>query len=338
MSAIQTNVSIPTLAVHQPLDSTAKLNYTYRNKIINGLFNVWQRGVSFALSAPAYTADRWYVSLIGNVTRESFLPGESELMDNSKYYLKTNPTGSASIEQRVESVWTLAGKQTTLTFWAKSKISGSTLSISIVQNFGATLTVSAGADVPTVVGTATLTTAWVKHTLTVTVPSIAGKTVGTDGDDYVALRFTLPVDDISICNVQWEQGPLATDLELRPYDEELRLCRRFYEQLDLADPVLVYVDDVLTETKYQDALVGIGMTGLTAKFIIPYQEKRAAPAITIPGELRIVGNTDTPIWTNHNTTKSMGNMLATVTSGLIAEKAVIGYASEACSILIEAEL
>ena len=338
MPAIQTNVSIPTLAVHQPLDSTAKLNYTYRNKIINGAFTVWQRGVAFALAAAAYTADRWYVSLIGNVTRESFLPGESELMDNSRYYLKTNPAGSAFIEQRVESVWTLAGKQTTLTFWAKSKISGSTLSISIVQNFGATLTVSAGADVTTVVGTATLTTAWVKHTLTVTVPSIAGKTVGTDVDDYVALRFTLPVDDISICNVQWEQGPLATDLELRPYDEELRLCRRFYEQLDLADPVLVYVDDVLTETKYQDALVGIGMTGLTAKFIIPYQEKRAAPAITIPGELQIVGNTGTPTWTNYNTTKSMGNMLATVVSGLIAEKAVIGYATEACSIQIEAEL
>ena len=324
MSAIQTNVSIPTLAVHQPLDSTAKLNYTYRNKIINGLFNVWQRGVSFALSAAAYTADRWYVSLIGNVTRESFLPGESELMDNSKYYLKTNPTGSASIEQRVESVWTLAGKQTTLTFWAKSKISDSTLSISIVQNFGATLTVSAGADVPTVVGTATLTTAWVKHTLTVTVPSIAGKTVGTDGDDYVALKFALPVDDISICNVQWEQGPLATDLELRPYDEELRLCRRFYEQLDFA--------------LAQGALGGMGISGVMANFLIPYQEKRATPVIAIPGEFQIFLNTDTPAWTDYNTTKSMGNMLATVTSGLIAGQAVVGYAAEACSISIEAEL
>jgi len=324
MPTVAINTSIPTLCVHQPLDSTAKLNYTYRNKIINGAFTVWQRGVAFALAAAAYTADRWYVSLIGNVTCESFLPGESELMDNSRYYLKTNPAGSAFIEQRVESVWTLAGKQTTLTFWAKSKISGSTLSISIVQNFGSTLAVSADADVTTVVGDATLTTAWVKHTMTVTVPSIASKTVGADGDDYVALKFALPVDDISICNVQLEQGPLATDFELRPYDEELRLCRRFYEQLDLASA--------------QSALSGVGITGVTANFMIPYQEKRTAPVITIPGTLQVFGNTDTPEWTNHNTTKSMGNMLATIISGLIAEKAVIGYASEACSVLIEAEL
>ena len=322
----QIDLTIPTLCVHQPLDSTAKLNYTYRNKIVNGAFNIWQRGVAFALAAPAYTADRWYVALIGNVTRVSFLPGESELMDNSRYYLKTNPSGStpAFMEHRVESVWTLAGKQTTLTFWAKSKISGSTLPISIIQNFGTTLAVSADADVTTVVGTATLTTAWVKHTMVVTVPSIAGTTIGTDGNDYVSLKFTLPVDDVSLCNVQWEQGPLATDFELRPYDEELRLCRRFYEQMDFA--------------LAQNALTGIGITGTTANFLIPYQEKRAIPTIAVPGEFQIHGNTDTPAWTDYNTSKSIGNMLATVTSGLVAGQVVVGYALAACSIKIDSEI
>jgi len=326
MSAIQTNVSIPTLAVHQPLDSTAKLNYTYRNKVVNGALNIWQRGAAFALSAPAYTADRWYVSLIGNVTRESFLPGESELMDNSRYYLKTNPAGSTSafMEHRVESVWTLAGKQTTLTFWAKSKISGSTMPIFIVQNFGTTLAVSADADVTTTVGTATLTTAWVKHTMVVTVPSIAGKTVGTDGNDYISLKFTLPVDDVSLCNAQWEQGPLATDFEMRPYDEELRLCRRFYEQIDLLSG--------------QATAGGVGISGTEAVFLITYQEKRAKPTITIPSTFQVLGNIYAPAWSDYNTSKSIGNQLATVSSGIVSGNGYVGYALTACSILIDAEL
>jgi hypothetical protein len=326
MSAIQANVTIPTLCVHQPLDSTAKLNYTYRNKLVNGAFTVWQRGVSFALAAAAYTADRWYVSLIGNVARQSFLPGESELMDNSQYYLKTNPAGSGSayIEQRIENVWTMAGKQTTLTFWAKAGISGSVMPVALIQNFGTILLVAADAAVSTVAGSATLTTAWVKHTMTVTLPSIAGKTVGTDGNDFVALRFTLPIDDVSICNVQWEQGPLATDFELRPYDEELRLCRRFYEQHDL--------------TLDQIALVGIGISGTEATFVVPYQEKRAIPTITIPAEFKIYLNANTPTWSAGVTSKSCGNQLATVSSGIVTGTVVVGNASAACSILIDAEL
>lgn len=320
MTAI--NVNVPTLCVHSPLDSTAKLNYTYRNKLINGGFDVWQRGAVFLLASPAYTADRWYVDLIGTVTRSSFLPGESELMDNAWYFLMTTPSGSgaALIEQRIENVRTLAGKQTTLTFWAKSGISGSTMPVSLVQNFGT----SGSADVVTVVGTATLTTAWVKHTMTITLPSIAGKTVGASGNDYVSLKFTLPVDSISICNVQWEQGPLATDFELRPYDEELRLCRRFYEQQDLLANQL--------------ALTGVTTGNMTVAFLLTYAEKRAVPTIIMPTEFRIYPNVDTPTWATYGTTKTTGNMMATGTTALTFPVVMVGQASADCSITISAEL
>ena len=325
MPAIQTNIVVPTLCVHSPLSSVARLNYTYRNKVDNGAFAIWQRGVSFALTTAAYTADRWYVSLVGNVTRESFLPGESELMDNSRYYLKTNPSGSlpAFIEQRVESVWTLAGKQTTLTFWAKAGISGSVMSVTAIQYFGT----GGSANVATVVASATLTTAWIKHTMVVTVPSISGKTVGTDGNDYVAIRFSLPIDDVSLCNVQWEQGPLATDFELRPYDEELRLCQRFYEQTDL--------------TPDQFALAGVGISGTQALFAVPYQEKRIIPTITMPAALKIYGIGDTPTWSAQvpdTSSTTIGNQIARVPTGPIDKTVVVGRASEACNIKIDAEI
>lgn len=336
MPTVAINTSIPTLCVHQPLDSTAKLNYTYRNKLVNGGFNVWQRGVTFALLAPSYTADRWYISNPVAVTREAFLPGESELMDNAKYYLKNDLTVSlpASMEQRIEGVETLAGKQVTLTFWAKSGISGSIIPITIIQNFGTTG--SPSTSVTTVVGSATLTAAWVKHTMTVTLPSIAGKTLGTDGNDYVALKITLPVDAISICNMQLEQGPLATDFEIRPYDEEVRLCRRYYEQIDLN------LDQV--------AFSGIGISGTEAVFVIPYQEKRIVPAITVPSTLKIYLNANTPTWSDTLArtlptvdlvaapSKVIGNKFATVASGLVAGTVVLGTASAACSVLINAEL
>lgn len=323
MSAIQANIVIPTLCVHSPLDSTAKLNYTYRSKIINGAFSIWQRGVSFALSAAAYAADRWYVDIIGTVTREAFLPGESELMDNSRYYLKTSPSGSspASIEQRIESVWTLAGKQTTLTFWAKAGISGSVLSVSATQFFGT----AGSTSVATVIGTATLTTAWVKHTMTVTVPSIAAKTVGAN--DYLALHFTLPVDDVSICNVQWEQGPLATDFELRPYDEELRLCRRFYEQ-----------QDILVN---QRALIGQAISGTDAVMLVQYAEKRAVPALTMPADLKVLDSAATALtttWADLSTSVNQSNQTASVATGLVAGSMVQCQAVAACAVKIDAEL
>jgi len=160
--------------------------------------------------------------------------------------------------------------------------------------------------------------------MVVTVPSIAAKVVGTDGNDYVAIRFSLPVDDISISNVQWEQGPLATDFELRPYDEELRLCRRFYEQIDLM--------------LNQIALAGIGISGTEALFLVPYQEKRIVPIITMPATLKIYGNTDTPAWSAGASSVSIGNQLATVTTGPVAGTAVVGQATAACSIKIDSEL
>ena len=326
MSTIHTNVVVPTLCVHSPLDSTAKLNYTYRNKIINGGFDVWQRGASFALLAADYTADRWLVDLIGQVTRESFLTGESELMDNARYYLKTHHDGStpASLEQRIESVRTFAGKQTTLTFWAKSGIPDSVLNVYADQSFGDTIGVPEDTPVTTVIDSVTLHTVWTKHTLSVTLPSIAGKSIGSDANDYLAIRFVLPIDDVYLCNVQFEKGPLATNFEQRPLDEEIRLCKRFFEQIDCAS--------------LQHVMVGVGISGTQANFILPYAEKRVAPEITVPSLIQIYGNAITPVWSDFIITKNIGNKIASVESDVVSGAVVVAVATGTCSILIDAEL
>ena len=90
-----------------------------------------------------------------------------------------------------------------------------------------------------------LTTSWQKFTVTVSVPSISGKTLGTDGNDYLGVLFWFDAGSsyatraaslgqqsgtFDIANVQLEEGSVATPFEQRPAGLELQLCQRYYEQ------------------------------------------------------------------------------------------------------------
>ena len=61
-------------------------------------------------------------------------------------------------------------------------------------------------------------------------PSISGKVIGTNNDDYLlfAINFypntTFTFD---IAQVQVEEGQRATPFEVRPYQVELQLCQRY---------------------------------------------------------------------------------------------------------------
>lgn len=89
-----------------------------------------------------------------------------------------------------------------------------------------------------------LTNMWQKKTITITIPSIIGKTLGTDGvhTSYTVLKFWfdsgsavnggLPAfqsGTFDIAQVQLEEGSVATPFEDRPIGLELSLCQRYYE-------------------------------------------------------------------------------------------------------------
>jgi hypothetical protein len=93
-----------------------------------------------------------------------------------------------------------------------------------------------------------LTTTWQKFTKTVTLPSIVGKTLGTDGvhTSFTLARFWLDAgtnfnsrtDNLGhqsgtfdIAQVQLEEGSVATPFEQRPIGLEKRLCRDYYRVL-----------------------------------------------------------------------------------------------------------
>jgi hypothetical protein len=214
-----------------------------RNAIINGNFDIWQRGTSFSSPANnAYVADRWAVVWNGTgatrtISRVAFTVGQTDVPGEPTYFLRWNQSVAGSnatftgIQQRIESVRTFAGRQVRVSFYAKAASALTLPSIGFKQAFGTGGTPSP--DVTTLLASSvSITTSWQKFSYAVTVPSISAQTLGTDGNDSLILDLGLPLNaayTFDLSQVQIEPGPLATPFEIRPAGTELALCQRYYQ-------------------------------------------------------------------------------------------------------------
>jgi len=217
-------------------DGSVKGNGTGRkNYIINGNFDIWQRGTSF--TGTKYTADRWYVIASGTGTtttsQQSFTLGQTDVLSEPKYYLRIAKSSGATsgdyLSSKNESVRTFAGQATVVSFYAKAS-AATTLTPTIRQNFGTGGSPSSVNDA--VKSDISVTTSWQKFTITHTFDSISGKTLGTANDDHIELFFNIQNaagNSVDFAQFQWEKGSVATDFEVRPIGEELTLCQRYFE-------------------------------------------------------------------------------------------------------------
>jgi hypothetical protein len=214
-------------------------NLPNRNRIINGLFDVWQRGTSFAaIVTGTYTADRWVYTQTGaggsrSVSQQSNALGTLIGGMQAKQFLRLDiaTLGSATaqtIGQRVEDVRTFAGETVSISCMIKGTLTGA-VTLNLLQNFGTGG--SPSATVTTAVGTYTPTASWVRKTFTVAVPSITGKTLGSTADThYLELQFDAgnKTGQLDIWGVQLEQNTTATILEREPIQQTLAKCQRYY--------------------------------------------------------------------------------------------------------------
>ncbi len=214
-------------------------NLLKKNYLINGNFDFWQRG-STTTTNGVYLADR-FVGYNGDgartYSRGSFTIGQTDVPNNPKYYLRHQQTtpasaSSPSIHQRIEEVRTLSGQKAALSFYAKVASGNLAVIPRLTQNFG-----SGGSTAVTVDGaTITLNTSWQRFEVTVDIPSISGKTVGSNNN--LALIFVLPTGvtfDFNLAQVQLEKGSIATDFQFRHITEELVLCQRYFQKSYPAD-------------------------------------------------------------------------------------------------------
>jgi len=220
----------------------------FRNAIINGNFDIWQRGTSF--TNLEYGADRWINNRTGStctMSRQAFTLGQADVPGEPTYFCRMAVTSVAgagnfgTLQHRTEDVRTFAGQQVTISFWAKADATKS-IAVELSQNFGTGGSPSTAVEA---IGTAkkTLTTSWQKITATATMPSISGKTLGSDGNSHI--RFNIWFDagsnfnsrtntlghqsgTFDIAQVQVEAGPVATPFERRPIGTELALCQRYF--------------------------------------------------------------------------------------------------------------
>jgi hypothetical protein len=213
-----------------------------KNAIINGDFGIWQRGTSFSSPAAAtYTSDRWQINYDGTgatqtISQQTFTPGTAPVSGYEGTYfwrwaVSLNGISNTfrGLQQKIEDVRQFAGQTVSISFWAKADSARTLGSVQLTQDFGS------GGSAPvyptTTLSTTSLTTSWQRITGTIAVPSISGKTIGTNSSLIVYIGAPTNVaSTFDIWGVQLEAGSTATSFQTATGTKqgELAACQRYY--------------------------------------------------------------------------------------------------------------
>jgi len=228
-----------------------------KNKVINGDFTLNQRAFTSNTTTASYNFDRWLQQNSGGsftVTPQSFTAGAAPVAgyEAATFVQGITATQSAAgdfaiITQRIESVRTFAANTVTISFWAKANTGTPKIGVELQQNFGAGGSPSATVSTPA--GAVTLTTSFARYSVTVAVPSISGKTIGsTANTSYLELNLwtssgatnatrasSIGIQNFtaSIWGVQVEYGSTATPFQTASGGSpqaELAMCQRYYHR------------------------------------------------------------------------------------------------------------
>jgi hypothetical protein len=319
------------MAISSALGSSALLpaGLGFRNKIINGGFDIWQRGTSFTTNG-AYTADRWQMAFGGTSTTQTASQVAltvGTLIDtfSPQYHMRNVVAGGSGTSslvvftQKIEDVRTCSNQSVVVSFYAKVSSGTANLGLDLYQEFG-----SGGSSTVGGIGGQkfSLTTSWQKFTATILVPSISGKTVGagsllacrfwfSSGSDYNSFNGSLGIQSntFDIWGVQLEQNYQPTPFEQRPIGVELDMCFRYYQRM--VDP----------------AGVGVKAADDASRVLIPlYTRMRAQPTSTMSGTMNFWNGSST------GTATSFTAVFNSVSQGQIDFAGGVGTAGQANSL------
>lgn len=247
-----TNINNSLSDINNSLSDITNRSHSFRNKIPDGRLDFWHEGASQTSSG--YGSDTMSVNAHNGSTkthsRQSFVAGvDRPAIDvpSAKYFSSTVVTSVAGANNfvskgfKIEDVSTFAGKTVTLSFDAKANDTKK-LFITIQQNFGTDGSLTVNTFIPTV----TVGTTWgSRFTATVTLPSILGKTVGSNSFLYLVFGFDVGSSfagvnyssdaiqqsgTFDLACVQLEEGTVATPFEELPIEMSQKRVERYYER------------------------------------------------------------------------------------------------------------
>lgn len=198
----------------------------FRNRIINGSMAVNQRGSS-SYTSNGYTLDRWKVFNSGGtytLSQQTYSQGSQPAFGLTNFMRVTrgSPSAILYLSQLIENVALFDNIVVTVSFYARASGAVS-VPLRVMQEFGSGG--SSGVNCGSV--SHSLTTTVQRFSGTYTLPSLAGKTIGTGSHLEVTFDIPATTETIEISGVQVEVGSVASPFECRDIGTELRLCQRY---------------------------------------------------------------------------------------------------------------
>ena len=238
--------------------ATTGVSYTagtvQSNPVLNSAMQVWQRGTSFAITTPAYTADRWQAGRSANAagtTVSRQVTSDTTNLPNIQYCMRvqrdsgTSGTGTSFMTNSFETINSIpfAGKTVTFSVYARKganySATSNNLACIVGQGTGTDenyLTAGYTGVTSVINSNAVLTTTWQRFTFT---GNVAAATT------ELAVQFTFnPTgtaganDYYEITGVQIDIGSVA--LPFRTFSQtlqgELAACQRYYYRISTNAP------------------------------------------------------------------------------------------------------
>lgn len=191
------------------------------NLLINGDFQIWQRGTSFTTTnSYLYTADRWCVNN-GIVSKAT---------TNNQYAIKITSQSNdkeINLQQYVEHIHKFKGKTLTLS-WESTVSKDVDISYLIFSYTGTgSVSFSSGAK------TYKASNGVEKHSVTFTIPSNLDSSCNNLTIRILRRTNLTSSVDITITNVKLEIGAVATPFSSKLYSQELADCQRYCQAQQL---------------------------------------------------------------------------------------------------------
>jgi hypothetical protein len=226
-----------------------------RNGIINGGFDIWQRGTSIANTASytQYCTDRFQVNR-GGLATGATISRQSSGLTGIQYAARVqrdsgnSNTGAIYFLTALETAdsYRFAGQTVTISFYARagSNYSSASSALGVRLDYGTGTDQSMGTgftgQTAVVTQTATLTTSWQRFTYTGTVSATATE-IGFYSF-YTPVGTASTNDYYEITGIQLEVGNKATPF-IRAgggaIEQELALCQRYYNAPSLTPSALM---------------------------------------------------------------------------------------------------